>query len=542
MMGKARALFAACVIMACSALSPAVAQVRIVSEGEIRAVVVTADNPAMVASYAAQELVRHIEKATGKQLRAVTETAIPKGYVSRIFIGMTEAARKQGLVPEKMKPDEFVLRTVGRDLYVLGMEDKSRDVVLGDPADGDWSHKILHDGTWNYRGPSSISPNGTLFGVYEILERYVHARWLWPGDLGTYVPRTGDLLINESLDEYHTPKIPWRRFSWFHLIDAQRYPDSYDPRTERLAFSRQGLRNFWEATGIYLGRHRMGYSTPPPTMREEFAYKPWRRGTPLIQEHPEFYAMGPDGHRFGQPGSKYKHADMCVSNPALHRFILEKVWAGKGTLKLGQCNTIEYCRCAKCLAWDGPQPGDIPGFASNTFGPRAISDRYAQFWKTVHEVAAKRTPGVRTTCLMYQTTLPAPLREIKLSENIYGEYCPWSGAGVMFPMPEAVDQWSRQQWLGWRKTGMSMIWRPNHLHGGYTMPYLSTRQVGEFFKFAYKNGLAGYYFDSLRVDWATQGPMIYIHMALGWDPELDIEELRKDFWSAFGPAAGQVEQ
>ena len=89
---------------------------------------------------------------------------------------------------------------------------------------------------------------------------------------------------------------------------------------------------------------------------------------------------------------------------------------------------------------------------------------------------------------------------------------------------------------------MSMIWRPNHLHGGYTMPYLSTRQVGEFFKFAYKNGLAGYYFDSLRVDWATQGPMIYIHMALGWDPELDIEELRKDFWSAFGPAAGQVEQ
>ena len=89
---------------------------------------------------------------------------------------------------------------------------------------------------------------------------------------------------------------------------------------------------------------------------------------------------------------------------------------------------------------------------------------------------------------------------------------------------------------------MSMSWRPNHLHGSYTMPYLSTRQVGEFFKFAYKNGLKGYFFDSLRVSWATQGPMIYIHMALGWDPEMDVETLRQDFWSAFGPAAGQIEK
>ena len=65
---------------------------------------------------------------------------------------------------------------------------------------------------------------------------------------------------------------------------------------------------------------------------------------------------------------------------------------------------------------------------------------------------------------------------------------------------------------------------------------------GEFFKFTYKNGLKGYFFDSLRVSWATQGPMIYIHMALGWDPEMDVETLRQDFWSAFGPAAGQIEK
>ena len=283
---------------------------------------------------------------------------------------MTDAARKQGIISEKMKPDEFVLRTVGSDLYVLGREDKAGDVVLGEPSDDDWTHKILHDGIYGYRGPSSISPNGTLFGVYEVLERYVRVRWLWPGELGTYVPRTSNLVINEALDEYQAPKILWLHFAWFHIKDALRYPDSYDPRTERLAFSPKGLREFWKATGIYLGRHRMGYSTHPPTTREEFAYKPWRRGTTLIEAHPEFYAMGPDGRRFGQPGSKYKHADMCVSNPQLHRFTVEKVWDGKNTLILGQCNTVEYCRCAECMAWDGPQPqpGDIPGFERGAYG------------------------------------------------------------------------------------------------------------------------------------------------------------------------------
>ncbi|MBO50618.1 MAG: hypothetical protein CMJ69_07515 [Planctomycetaceae bacterium] len=541
---KAVVVSAAWVVVTCAAPSPAVAQVHIVSQGKTAAVVVTAEKAAMVATYAARELVHHIEKATGQRLQVVPETKIPAGDASRIFVGVTEAARKQGIVPEKMKPDEFVVRTVGRDLYLVGMEDSRRDVVLGEPTDSDWKHKILHDGIYGYRGPSSISPNGTLFAVYEILERYAGVRWLWPGELGTHVPRTRDVRIGEALDEFHVPKIAWRRFAWFHLVHPLRRPDTYDRRTERLAFSRQGLRNFWHATGIYLGRHRMGNSSHPPTFREEFAHKPWvGAGTTLVGEHPEFYAMDAGGKRPGEPGYAYGRPDMCVSNPDLHRFILEKVWRGQGTLKLGQVNTRQYCHCSRCMDWDGPQPqpGEIPNFERGAYGPRAVSHRYARFWKTVYALAAKRNPNTRATVLMYETTLPSP-GGIRLNKNIYGEYCPWTGAATIFPMRKVVDQWSRQQWLGWKKTGMSMTWRPNHLHLGYTMPFLSTRQVGEFFKFTYQNGLKGFMFDSLRVSWATQGPMIYVHMALGWDPELDVERLRKDFWAAFGPAAREVER
>ena len=544
MANKMTRFWTICALVTCAVWSTVRAEVRIVDEGKNAAVEVTADNPAMVATYAAEELVRHIEKATGQQLEIVAEKNIPASYRSRIFVGMTETARQRGFIREQMKPDEFVLRTTEHDLYVLGTEDPARDVVLGEPTDSDWTHKVLHDGVWGYRGPSSISPNGTLFGIYEILERYLGVRWLWPGELGTYVPRTSDLRIGAALDEYHIPKIAWRRFAWFHLVDALRRPEAYDPRTERLAFSRQGLRNFWKATGTYLGRHRMGHSSHPPTFREEFARPPWKgAGTTLAEERPDFYAMDSAGRRWGQAGYAYNFPDMCVSNPELHRFILEKVWDGSNTLRLGQVNSIQYCHCTQCMSWDGPQPqpDEIPQFERGAYGPRAISYRYARFWKTVYEQAAKRNPNTRATVLMYQTTLPAP-GAIQLNDKIYGEYCPWTGPATTFPMRKAVDQWSRQQWLGWKKTGMSMIWRPNHLHMGYTMPFLSTRQVGEFFKFTWQNGLKGYLFDSLRVSWATQGPMLYIHMALGWNPELDVERLRRDFWSAFGPAARQVEQ
>ncbi|MDD4103385.1 MAG: hypothetical protein PHU80_12245, partial [Kiritimatiellae bacterium] len=77
---------------------------------------------------------------------------------------------------------------------------------------------------------------------------------------------------------------------------------------------------------------------------------------------------------------------------------------------------------------------------------------------------------------------------------------------------------------------------------GYVMPHLSTWQSGEFLRFAYKHGMVGTSFDSLYGHWAAKGPMLYMHMRLFWNPELEIDDIRKEFFSAFGPAAEQVER
>ena len=41
---------------------------------------------------------------------------------------------------------------------------------------------------------------GTLFGVYEWLQRDLGVRWLWPGELGTFVPRTESVAAREVDD------------------------------------------------------------------------------------------------------------------------------------------------------------------------------------------------------------------------------------------------------------------------------------------------------------------------------------------------------
>src|SRR5580692_13169170 len=77
------------------------ADVCLVRDGKVRAVVVTAVKPSPVAAYAVEELVSHVKQATGRQLPVVVETKIPPGYDSRVFVGVTEAARKQGIAADK---------------------------------------------------------------------------------------------------------------------------------------------------------------------------------------------------------------------------------------------------------------------------------------------------------------------------------------------------------------------------------------------------------------------------------------------------------
>jgi len=475
------------------------------------AVVVLAARPNPVAKLAAGELVEHVRLATGLTLQTFTEDdALPAGV--RVFVGETAAARQAGLAAEALEPDACILRVVDGNLYLLGRENDQK-----------------------YK-PNSAR-NGTLYGVYELLERYLRVRWLWPGKLGTYVPRTDRLVVPADLNEVIAPAFEFRRARIWHLYWQVKRPN---PALTRIGFSQAAAKSYLEELRTYKRRYRLGDTKPKPVVGHHF--KGWwqRHG----KKHPEWFMLNAQGQRGPLPGGSKRnkeHVAVCVSNPDLHRYILEKDWDGGDNLSLGEVDARFFCQCERCRAWDGPQPDAPPGFARPDYTPRCVSDRYAKFWKTIYDQAVRRNPNVRVTTFLYWNYLPAPLVHTQLHKQIYAEFVPWTGSYVYFPMPEERLQWVKAQWLGWHEAGVTLAYRPNHLHGGYVFPNFSTWQYGDFFRFAYRNGMIGFDFDALFGHWAVKGPMLYVHMRLFVNPTLDVETIRRDYFAAFGLAAPGIE-
>ncbi len=501
---------------------PAAGQVSLVRDGEARAVVVTADEPTETAEYAAAELVRHVEQATGVQLDTVVESEAPEAPHTRVYIGVTETGPHHGVDADNLPREAYILRSVGNDLLIAGREDD------GDPLD-----------------PGN--PNaGTLFGVYEFLEEALGVRWLWPGELGTYVPQTDTIEIS-AINRMQAPALHFRELAWGRTRALLRGRE-LEEEDARLGFSQDVALEYAQALESFLRRHRMGGMDAKPPTGHIFAGW-WER---YGEEHPEWFMLRRDGTR-GHPDPEFTHVDMCITNEELQDYIIEEQWDGEGWLRLGSVDRPGRCTCDDCRAWDGPQPDEIPWFAEMVYEtdrraevafPGATSDRYARFWKLMLEKARERNPNARVSgSFLFENEFPAPVTDIQLNKDIYAEFVQWQDPHLRwFPMPEEAHEWIKQQWLGWKRTGIRLGYRPNYLHDGYVFPHFDIWQSGEFFQFAYEHGMEGARFDSLTGQWAVQGPRLYMHLRLMTDPEMAIADIRDEYFSAFGPAAETVER
>ncbi len=529
----------------------AFSQVTLVRDGKARAVVVTAVKPSPVAAYAAEELISHVKKATGQQLPVAVETEIPAGYDRRIFIGVSEAARQQGIDADQLEVEEYVLRTVGNDLYIVGKE------LLPDQYHGT---RPLYSEPWNPLAMECVH-SGTLLGVYELLEDHLGVRWLWPGELGTYVPRRTSAVF-PAVNKTVKPKLLYRNLGGWDLGQifltgsyfGRKVPRNYkvgglsEEVVSKLVFpSEQAGYTYGKAVEIFHRRHRRVTQIEQPRVilgsHVIAGITDW--WAEYGQQHPEWFAMRADGQRGLKTPRAGAWTPLCVSNVELQHAIVNKAWDGGDVLTLGEADAggESMCQCPQCLAWDGPQPTDFPeDFRLLKYTPRAMGDRYAHYWKAVHDLAVERNPRVKIGVYLYHNTLPGPLSGIKLDKNIFGEFVIYGSRDGWYPMSREEDQWYRDQWLAWSQTGMSLVNGSNYLLNSYVTPNITSRQSGEFFRFAYQHGMAGISLRAYTFSWAAHGPMAYMHHRLLWSPDLEIETIRQEYFSAFGPAAADVQQ
>jgi hypothetical protein len=529
----------------------AFSEVCLVRDGKVRAVVVMAVKPSPVAAYAVEELVNHVQKATGLRLPVAVETAVPGGFKSHIYVGVSDAARKQGIDPDKLEVEEYVLRTVGNDLYVLGKELRPEQYHGTRPG---------YSEPWNPLSMECVH-SGTLLGVYDILENSLEVRWLWPGDLGTYVPRRRSVvlpgtsktvkprLLYRNLGGWDLPQI-FLTGSYFGRRIARNYRVgglSQDVVSKLVFPTEEAGYTYGKAVEVYNRRHRRvtQIENPRCVLGSHVIAGITDWWAVYGKEHPEWFAMQADGKR----GLKVLRAGawtpLCVSNRELQHWIVEQAWDGGDVLTLGETDAAgeSMCHCPHCQAWDGPQQAGFPeDLRFLKYTPRAMGDRYAHYWKDVFDLAVKRNPQVKVGVYLYHNTLPAPLSGVKLNKQIFGEFVIYGSRDGWYPMSQEEDRWYRDQWSGWHNTGMSLVYGPNYLLNMYATPNVTTWQTGRFFKFAYEHGMVGVNFRSYTFSWAAHGPMAYMHHRLLWDPELEIEKIRQEYFTVFGPAASDVER
>lgn len=244
--------------------------------------------------------------------------------------------------------------------------------------------------------PGFFAPNGTLYAVYDFLERFCGVRWYAPGELGTVAPRVGTLSVSGS----EVRRKPAMRYRW--ITPTRMFlPTPADPLPMREV-------NLWKL------RMRLG-GEAFWTCHSFGGY--FQR---FFKTHPEFFAKGYSG----------KPPQMCYTEPGLIRQVVqdaEDYFAGKGSqpgatnrgpyFGIVPLDNSNYCKCPRCQARMDPSD------AGNRQFSRGLASNY--IWSFVNEVAreVRRThPDKWISALAYARYAYYPTK-VDLEPNIAVQMC-----------------------------------------------------------------------------------------------------------------------
>lgn len=382
------------------------------------------------------------------------------------------------------------------------------------------------NGTWIWGEDHSPLKNifhkenrtGTLFAVYDFLERQFGIRWLEPGDGGIIFKPMSELILISgegkwipeliqrhmrsgygNLKYYHTNKnkIP----EYFHLTDSE-YLD------------RQQNINIW------LKRQRMGNST---SFSYGHAFTQWWKL--YGKEHPEYFAMQKDGVRRPEYPARPDRSKICVSNPGAHAQIIAN-WQQNPVEVINVCENDSggYCRCPDCMKLDSPLPGE-------NFGDH-LTDRYVWFANTVLDKARKIDPNVSTVMYAYSCYRLPPRRE-KVSPG---------GIIAFVPSMLEIDRVGKM-YTEWKNAGaVKLLLRPNDQHTNTGLPMGFEKQIFEHFQLGIKNGIIGTDYDTMHNYWPATGIADYILARAHIHPDRSFEYWENEYCSIYGEAGEAVKQ
>ncbi len=258
--------------------------------GKTDFVIVTENEPDDCILTAVDEMQTYIEKISGAKPEYITESEYSEG-TKAIVIGETELEESITAVNrEEIGADGFLIYSNGEFLLIAGGDSR-----------------------------------GTLYGVYTVIEEYFGVRWFTP-ELEV-VPENKDIVIDAAINRIVQPSFSIRRNSPSGADDAYRAKHKINVSFHNEASAYGGSLTYvlWDVT----------FDTLVPDS--------------LFAEHPEYFAMNPDGTRTTD--------HVCVTHPDILPIAVENarkaILADKKNAKyihIGQKDNSNYCHCENCEA------------------------------------------------------------------------------------------------------------------------------------------------------------------------------------------------
>ncbi|MFO8081988.1 MAG: DUF4838 domain-containing protein [Armatimonadota bacterium] len=464
------------------------ADLTLVEDGQPRAVIAIHPSASPVERDAADDLQGHLLRASGGELPIIeTEDVetLPADSV-HLVVG-SHLARALGVEVGDLAREEYIVRTIGDRIVFTGHDLGSTE---GGPA-------------------AKVNASAaTLWAVGWFLDNHLGARWLWPGEFGTYVPAT-ETIVAPEMDVRAQPTLQQRKLrTYVHT----------GPTDEKWALLSDEQRATLAAElDQWKHHHQMGSRS---TFRFGHAFGHWWED--YGEEHPEWFAVPPEGRSPRQDN----RAKLCISNPEVADQVIAEWKAAGSPDNWNVCpnDSSSFCTCDDCRAMDEPanqDPEDIWRGRAN------LTARYVKFWNRLITEMRETNPDVTISSYAYSAYRQPP-EGLKIEP------------GIVLGMVHTYH--SYDEWQAWSDAGAELFLRPNWWHMGGPAPHMPLHAQGEYFLFARENSMIGLDFDSLLGHWGTQGPLYYLIARLGYRDDLTVDDVIDEYAEAFGEAAPAVKE
>ena len=413
---------------------------------------------------AGKELADAFNEGAGVKLKVVGDNAY-KGDGRAIFLGAA-AAERAGLMPADLKDFANVIAEKDGGIYMFGRDAQRR----ADVKRAAWQQCLL---------PS-------VKAVTRFMERFMDVRFLAPGEVGKDIPRIGCVKVPKGLFDRNLPPLDYA-------------PGRYDTMLYDYVANSFG-------SGRY---HSYGGHTYPSACRPEIYFK----------DHPEYFGLV-GGKRTCTPKN---NPTLCISNPAVEGLLVKELLArmdeGSETVQLAQQDGGQWCECAECKAYGGPEAD-------------TVGEKLWILHRRVAERIAKLRPGKRVNIICYGPTIDPPKTFRKFPGNVMIEVC--------HPTEQLM-----QKWKGYEVPHgfVSYI----YLWGNYpTMGFTAKRSYmfcAEFVRMLRRNNVHGIYRCGFGELFGMEGPAYYVFNRMIDDPSADADSIVQEYCDrAYGPASAPMRQ